>query len=373
MQRYCSSCVQPDTRPGITLNESGLCSACIGHEEKERLINWDERRKDLEEILDGFRGARGAYYDCIVPVSGGKDSTYQVYVLKKQYGMNPLCVTFKTPLRTELGQKNLDNLCSSLGVDLLELSVNPNTERKFILKTLRDVGDCSEPFHLGMFAYTLRAAINYKIPLVVWGENPQLEYGGAKKDRENMQLDYAWLTSHGFLKKMAEKWADDSLTLKELFPFTVPSDEDLKSARIYSTFLGSYLKWDLAENVRVAKSVGFESRKEGPVMGIYDHSDIDCKLIALHHYPKWLKFGMTRTFDNVSIEIRHGRMTRDEAIAHIRKTGDDMPPHEHLEAVSQFLGVSISQIFDMLEPHRNLNIWQKDSSGEWYIPGYITG
>jgi N-acetyl sugar amidotransferase len=374
MPRYCTRCVQPDTRPGIFLDERGVCSACVGHEEKTLKIDWEKREEELTQILDRFRGKNKPNYDCIIPVSGGKDSTCQAYLAKEVYKMHPLCVTYRTPLRTELGQKNLDNLVKRVGVDLIELTVNPEVERKFIDKAIREVGDPGLPEHLGIFSFTLQMAVRFRIPLVIWGESPQLEYGGTAAERANPYLDYSWLKKHGCLQqRLAEDWVGKDLSLEEMRPFTMPSDAELKAAEICSIFIGYYRKWDPVENAKLAMSLGFEARKEGPLMGIYNFADLDCKLITLHHYIKWLKFGMTRTFDNCAVEIRNGRMTRAKAIEHIRRNGSDYPPKDHIESVCEFLKISERDLQAMIEPFRNTELWKKDGKGEWYLPGYLEG
>jgi N-acetyl sugar amidotransferase len=197
--KYCKLCLQSNTRPGTKLNSQNICSACEGHREKTEIINWEQREQELKKLFDQYRNSNSNYYDCIIPVSGGKDSTYQTYIVKKVYGMNPLCVTYRTPLRTELGQRNLDNLCKEFNVDLIELKVSPETERKFILKAIKELGVPGLPQHLGIFSFTLRTAVNLKIPLIVWGENAQMEYGGDPVERQNVYLDRAWLSRHGCL------------------------------------------------------------------------------------------------------------------------------------------------------------------------------
>lgn len=369
---YCTNCLQSDTRPGIILNAAGVCSACEGHREKFQKIDWIARKKALDELFAHYRGSRKNGYDCIIPVSGGKDSTYQVYVVKELYGLNPLCVTYRTPLRTPLGQKNIDNLQQRFGVDLLELSVSPETERKFMLKAIKELGVPALPMHLAIFSFTLRTAVQMNIPLVVWGENPQMEYGGSKAERANQHLNREWLAKHGCLhEREAEDWADENLTMQELSPYIIPSDEDFNRAKLNSFFLGQYLRWDPLENAKIAIEHGFSPRAEGPVMGIYDFADVDCYMISFHHYVKWLKFGMTRTFDNVAIEIRNGRMTKEQGLTWIRKNKDDRPLKEHLEKLCGFLRVSESELFGMIEQFRNTDIWKKDSSGNWFIDGYL--
>ena len=370
--KYCENCLQSDTRPGITLNSRGVCSACEGHREKFEVIDWTARRKALDELFDHYRKSKRGHYDCIIPVSGGKDSTYQTYIVKEVYGLNPLCVTYRTPLRTPLGQRNLDNLQSRFGVDLLELSISPETERKFILKATRELGVPALPMHLGIFSFTLRTAVQMNIPLIVWGENAQLEYGGTAAERHNEFLNREWLARHGCLhEREAADWANGELSMQELAPYIIPSEEEFKRTQINSFFLGQYLRWDPQENARVAIEHGFLPRKEGPIMGIYDFADLDCYMISFHHYVKWLKFGMTRTFDNVAIEIRNGRMTREQGLAKIRQNKDDRPLAEHLEKLCAFLKVSETELFGLIERFRNTNIWKRDASDNWYIDGYL--
>src|SRR5690606_5784718 len=136
---------------------------------------------------------------------------------------------------------------------------------------------------------TLRMAVNFRIPLVIWGESSQLEYGGTKEERENRFLDMEWLRKHGCLQStVADDWVDDELTSEDMTPFRLPTDQEMKAARIQSIFLGNYVKWDPVHNAKISTSFGFESAPK-PVMGIYPFADLDCKLIVAHHYPKYLK------------------------------------------------------------------------------------
>lgn len=368
---YCSKCVQPDTRPGIFLDENNVCSACKGHNEKVSKIDWDSRAKELEIILEKYKRTDG-YYDCIIPVSGGKDSTYQVYKIKKEFGLNPLAVTYKYADRTALGQKNLDNL-REMGVDHIEIAPNPIAEKKFIKKAIDKTGDPCLPDHMGIFAAGLRIAVNYKIPLIIWGENSQLEYGGSATDRNNPYLDEEWLKAHGCLQgKSPESWVDDELTLQEMASFRFPTDKEMSDAKISSIFLGYYYSWDPIENYEIAKSVGFEKSKEGAKMGLYDFADLDSTNIIVHHYIKWLKFGMTRLNDNISVEIRNGRMTREEGVNILKSTPERMPIEE-VEILCKYLDISEDEFWGMLEKFRNKDIWKLDKNSNWYIPSYLEG
>lgn len=372
--RYCRRCIQPDTRPGIVLDERGVCSACLGHEEKERSIDWKARERDLEALVETARREareRGAPYDCLVPVSGGKDSTYQVHVVKDRYELKPLCVTYRAPARTPLGQRNLDNLIR-LGVDHFDVTVNPEVEKKMLLRALEREGQTGLPFHMAMFAGTLRLAVNYGIPLVVWGENAQLEYGGTADERQNRWLDRAWLSKHGCLSgTTAADWVGDGLTLRDLFLLDLPTDEELARARIRSIFLGAYLRWDPVENFEVARRLGFQKSDTGPLLGYYDFADLDDELMIIHHHVKWLKFGMTRTFDNLSVEIRNGRMTRARAFEIVRAAGEEKLPPATVRRFCELVGIDEERFFAILERFRNRTIWKQDAGGRWVLPGFL--
>lgn len=365
--RYCTRCVLPDTRPGVTLDGNGVCEGCRTHASRGTGIDWGKRRERLEAIFEQVkRRERG--YDCIIPVSGGKDSTWQV-VTCLEYGLRILAVTWRTPGRTALGQANLDNLMR-LGVDHIDYTINPEVERRFMLKALERTGSTGVPMHMAIYAIPLRLAVAMEVPLVVWGENPHVEYGRTDDSDESDELGPGWGRRHGILQgSTPEDWIDDELTAKDMEPYTMPSDEAFRSADVRSFFLGDFLPWDPAESLRVAKAHGFQVREEGPRLGLYNYADIDCDFISVHHHFKWLKFGCTRLFDNLALEIRNGRMTRDEAIEVIRERGDQTP-HADIDALCAFLRMSRERFAEIEESFRNHDVWQR-IDGVWQIPGFI--
>lgn len=369
---YCKECVLPDTRPGVILNAEGVCDACVSHREKAAVIDWAERKTLFEDVVAQIRSKSNRGYDCLIPVSGGKDSTYQVHMIKNVYKLHPLCVTWKTPSRTALGQKNLDNLIN-LGVDHIDFTINPETERKLVYKTLVKAGTPSLTSHMASFAVVTRCAVNFKIPLVVWGESTQMEYGGTASDRHNPYLDLDWIKKYGCCNgTTAEDWVDEDLTEKELLPYSFPRAEEISGAKIQSVFLGYYFNWDPTENFKIAKKLGFQECETGPKVGLYNFADLDCNFIIIHHYIKWYKFGMVRLFDNISTEIRNKRMTRAEGIEILKKTKVE-PPLEEIKILCDFLKITMEHFWEIMERHRNKNIWKKDAKGNWYLPDYLKG
>jgi len=355
--KYCKNCILPDSRPGLVLDDNGICNACHSSGQKQDVIDWKCREQTFAEVIKNAK-SRSKGYDCLIPVSGGKDSTWQV-IKCLEYGLNPLAVTWKTPARTELGQQNLDNLVK-LGVDHIDYQVNPIVESKFMLKSLEKYGTTALPMHMAIFNIPLTIAVKFDVPLVIWGENSAFEYGG---DEENMGfvLNGNWLEKHGVTHgTTAEDWVSDELTRKELTPYFGPSDEEMNEKRVRAIFLGYYFNWDPEESFFSAKKHGFQVRKKGPKLGYYDYADIDCDFISIHHYIKWYKFGITRLFDNLSLEIRNGRIKRDNALEIIKKYGLQCP-NEDIEKASKFMGITVERFYEIIELFRNNEIWIEEN------------
>src|SRR5688572_12806602 len=193
MLAYCVSCVMPSTKPDLVLDDAGVCNACRAYE-RRMATDWDARRNELLALLERYR-RHGSNWDCIVPVSGGKDSTFQV-IRMLQLGMNPLCVTATTCDLSELGRRNIQNI-KNLGVDYVEFTPNPVVRHKLNRIGLLQVGDISWPEHVGIFTIPVRAAVQFNVPLLIWGENSQNEYGGPAAASENNVLDRRWLEEFG--------------------------------------------------------------------------------------------------------------------------------------------------------------------------------
>ena len=344
-----------------------MCSACTAHFEKRTQINWADRRAEFEQLASAVK-AMTRRYDCIIPVSGGKDSTWQV-ITCLQHGLHPLAVTWKTPARTQIGARNLANLVA-LGVDHLDFQINPHVEKKFLSQALVRYGSTAIPMHLALFNIPLTIAVKFEIPLVIWGENSADEYAGSGSDGRGHRLDSRWLKTYGVTHgTTARDWIGEGLTAQELTPYVGPTDEELVQRDIRAVFLGYYFPWDPARSLAVARAHGFQARAEGPKTGYYDYADIDDDFISLHHYLKWHKFGFTRLFDHLSLEIRNDRMTREEAIRLVRERGDETP-HEDIETFCRFVGMSSAQFFEIIERFRNRSIWSCEG-GRWMIKDFL--
>ncbi len=364
--KWCARCVLPDTRPNLSIGANGICNACAAHGQR-RTIDWAARAAAFRDVVATAKRA-SAGYDCVIPVSGGKDSTWQV-VTCLEHGLRPLAVTWKTPARTEIGQANLDNLVA-LGVDHIDYQINPKVEARFMVKALERFGSTAIPMHLALFNIPLGIAVRFGIPLVVWGENSAFEYGSADEAHTGFRLDQTWLSTYGVTHgTTAADWVDDDLTRADLTAYFGPDKDQLEARGVRAVFLGYYFPWDPETSYAVAAAHGFRSADLART-GYYAYADIDDEFISLHHWMKWYKFGFTRLFDNLSLEIRHGRLDRAAALDIIRERGDEMPRGDIVK-FCRFAGIGESRFFAIAERFRNTAIWRQRADGVWHIPDFL--
>ncbi len=358
----------PDTRPNLRIGDDGVCNACKSHDTK-RDIDWEWRGQQLSEVVEfAKRTAHHAGYDCVIPVSGGKDSTWQT-ARCLELGLRPLCVTWKTPARTEVGQQNLDNLIR-LGVDHIDYQINPQVEARFMLKAFTRLGSTAIPMHMALFNIPLTIALRFRIPLVVWGENSAFEYGSQDEVDTGFRLSGDWLRTYGVTHgTTAHDWVDDDLSVKDLVPYFGPSDAELKCSSLNAIFLGYYVPWDPEKTYRMAAARGFRSNERAKT-GYYSFADIDDDFISIHHWMKWYKFGFSRLFDNLSLEIRNGRLTRGDALRVIKANGDQTPRHD-ITKFCRFVGVAEEKFYEVADGFRNQSIWRRGSDGVWRIPEFL--
>lgn len=369
--RYCQRCVMPDTKPGLTIDDQCVCSACRSVELKKQ-IDWDERGRTLAALCDKVRGSNGNGYDCIVPVSGGKDSAYQTYMMSKVYNLKVLCVCVTPHLQTFEGITNLNALVSNLGVDLLKVNVKPST-----LKTIRNnaffrIGNPNWAEHRVVFAAVARAAALYHVPLVVWGEDIAVEFGGNKaQSADNGGSAEDLIDNDLFREATVEDLLDDNIRNGDLFFYMHPDKEELRRRGIRSIYLGYYHWWDGYAHYQIAKEFGFRPRRQGPLSGnTLDYDNIDEKLCELHIWLKFLKFGFWRPTDQCCYQIWNGRMERAEAVQLVNAKQFEFP-HEFLPEFLEFHNITEGEFWDCAEKWRNHDIWYK-RDGQWRLRQPLT-
>ena len=367
MIKYCRHCVYPETKPDLSLDENGICDACRFVDVKDT-TNWDLRRKELTEIFEKFKNKDGSNYDCVIPVSGGKDSTFQTYVVKKEFGLNPLCVSYHLPEFTDLGRKNLENL-KKLGVDCLEFTPNPEICKKMQKIALIEFGDAQWPEHFGIFTVPVQVAVRYNIPLIVWGENSQAEYGGPLKDMENKHLDNKWCEKYGTrVGGQSSSFVGPEVMLKHgidrkfLNPYIYPSDEEIKRVGVTGIFLGYFLRWNIKEQLKKVRDLGF-TLHDGSSEGTFtNYENLDNKIQGIHDYFKWLKFGYGRTTDNASVQIRLNWINREEAMKLVKEHEGKLPERYLDEFLKQW-DMSRDEFLQITEKFTNKELFKKDENG----------
>jgi len=359
---YCKKCLYPDTKPQLIFNDDGICSACTNQILKDT-IDWQQKKKELLEILERHRNKDKTNYDCIIPVSGGKDSTYQTYMIKKEFGLNPLVVNFHPHDQTEIGRKNLENL-KKIGVDCIEFTPNPEIYLKLARFGLKELGDFQWPEHLGIFSVPVQIAVKYNISLIIWGENPQLEYGQPTDINKDTVLDREWTEKNGgyFLDKVKPTdMVKYGFSLDDLRPYIYPSDEDIKRVGITGIFLGSYLKWNIFEQLELVKNIGFSENTENKE-GTYDRwENLDVYFTVFHDYFKFLKYGFGRATDHASIEIRSGRITREEGLELVKQYEGKIP-RKYLEEFLKFADILMDEFLKICSKFTNKEIFKVDEN-----------
>tara|TARA_B100000678_G_scaffold68968_1_gene56592 strand:- start:1018 stop:2157 length:1140 start_codon:yes stop_codon:yes gene_type:complete len=361
--KFCKKCLYPSTKPQLQFDERGICSACNNYKLKDE-VDWGKKKVDLLHILDKYKSKDGSKYDCIIPVSGGKDSTFQTYTIKETFGLNPLAVNFHPHDQTEIGRKNLENL-KQLGVDCIEFSPNPIVYSKLAKFGLVELGDFQWPEHIGIFTVPVQVAVRYKIPLIIWGENPQLEYGQPTNIDTDTILDREWNEKNGgyFLDKIKPKdMTKYGFKTKELIPYIYPSDDDIRRIGVTGIFLGSYIKWDLFKQLDFVKELGFSENDELKE-GTYDKwENLDVYFTVFHDYFKFLKYGFGRTTDHASIEIRYERITREQGIELVKKYEGKIP-RKYLDKFLKSADISEQEFHDICDKFTNKEIFLTNEDG----------
>jgi N-acetyl sugar amidotransferase len=362
MIEYCKNCIYPNTKPDLYFNEDGICNACIAYKKRED-INWKERKNEFIKIMDSYKTNNN--WDCIVPVSGGKDSTYQVYKLKK-LGYNPLCVCVSTCDLTDIGRKNIENI-KSLNVDLIEFSVKKDIRRKLNKIGLEIVGDISWPEHISIFTIPVSIAVKFNIKIIVWGECPQNEYGGPSSSQENKILDRKWLENFGGLIGLRKTDIVDlsynQINLNDILPYEYPTDDELKKVGVTGIFLGYFFPWSGISNAIISESLGFTTYNKFVEGSACDYENLDNYQTGIHDYFKYLKFGFGRATDILCNYIRRGIISRDDAVE-IAKVHDGNYPSCYLgktiDNVLDNIDMTIEEFTKICDQNTNINLFQLD-------------
>ncbi|MFA6635538.1 MAG: N-acetyl sugar amidotransferase [Candidatus Omnitrophota bacterium] len=366
--RYCKRCVYPESSAvKLTFDERGICSGCRVAEEKEKL-DWGEREKQLRKILESYKGQ--AEYDCIIPVSGGKDSHYQVYLIKEVYGLNPLLVTFNHTFNTRLGIDNLTNLVEKFGCDHLRFTPSPKTVKKLARVALKKMGDFCWHCHCGIFTYPVQVAVKYRIPLLIWGEQGFLDLGGMFSHYDMIEMTRRFRTEHGLRGYDYSDLIDEKegITAEDLRWAVYPSDKDIERVGVRGIYLGNFVNWNGKKQTEfLIKNYNFQTARESRSYNTYEN--VECHHCGgAHDYLKWLKFGYGRATDHASQDIRLGRMTREEGVDMVEKYDAKRP--NDLDPLLDWLEISEEEFVEAVDGMRDPRAWKKEN-GKWILQDHV--
>ena len=368
--KYCARCLYPENaKPTIIFDDEGVCSGCRYHESRSHQdVDWEERWQMLEEIAsDAKKMAKERHnaHDCIVPVSGGKDSHYQVWLLKEKLGLNPLLVTFNHAFNTAAGIRNLRNLVTKSGCDLVRYTAGITQVRKLSRLMLEKVGDITWHYHAGIRTFPFQVACEKNIPLIVWGEHGFAELTGIVTLHDFVEHTRWTRKEHDMRGLEPEDLiGQGGVTEQDIAPYIYPTDDALEQTEVRGIYLSNFINWSNLANTRHMietwnfGTITYERQRTFSLFSkIEDHAN------DVHDYLKYLKFGYGRATDDASMEIRHGRMSREEGIDMVKRY-DAQEPHS-LDFYCKFLGISKTQFYELLDNQRDQQIWSQSPNGVW--------
>ena len=338
--RRCTKCLLPETHETIEFDDEGVCNICRGIQYKNTKIDWNQRQKDLFELVDEYKGKYD--YDCIVPFSGGKDSTFALYYMVRALGLKPLVVRYDHGFLRPGVMENTERVIKALGVDFLHFRPNWKVVQKVMLESLRRKGDFCWHCHTGIFAYPMHVALKYQVPLIFWGE-PSAEYTSYYSYEEEEQADERRFNRFINLGITAEDMVsmlnDPEVTLRDLKPMTYPDSRELRKLRVRSVFLGSYIPWDVKAQVEIIeKELGWKGDEVEGVPPGYDYEKIECRMQGVRDYLKFLKRGYSRASHLASIDIRNGRLDREEGVKMVSEYEGKRPAS--LDVFLDYVGIT---------------------------------
>ena len=360
---YCRECLYPSTKPDLWFRD-GICGACHAFKKRSE-YDWSNGSKVLREIIIGSK--KNAKYDCIVPVSGGKDSTYQVWRILQE-GYNPLCVTAPTDQLTPLGRKNIENL-KSLGCDYIEFSVNKEVRKQINRHAFFSVGDIQWPEHLLIYTIPVRAAVLFQIPVIVWGECPQREYGaGRPEDAALKYFDRRILEEYGSLNglRVSDLVEIGGVNERDLYLYEYPEAEEVESLELKGIYLDNYFPWNGISNYVIAQSLGFETYTQNILGTIANYENLDNYVHGIHDYLKYLKFGFSRSTDVACNLIRRGLLSRQDAIELVKSNDGVFPAfymEKSLEDILSAYSISREEFNQVCDDYTNYSLFEQDSQG----------
>lgn len=359
MIKICKECLMPNSRPRLIFDEDGVCNACHNAKKKDS-IDWAARRVEFEQLIEKNRPKSG-HYDCIVPWSGGKDSSMIALKLKQEFGLNPLLVTFSPMIPSDVGVHNREEILK-IGFDHIILRPNQLVARHLAQRFFRERGNPKVCWDAGVTATPLQLAVDMEIPLIFYAEHGESEYGGHVLSEEHTkQRDMA-----EFLENLVGddpiNWMDDVVEEKNLAPYLYPDQGRVAETGVKAMYFGYFFRWDIYDNYKyVADNIDFQVAPGGRTSGTFTNYDsLDDKIDNLYYHMQYVKFGFGRGVRDASRLIQLGHKTRDEALK-LARTYDSEFPEVYIDDVLEYLNMDRSELIAIIDQHRNSEIWTKNN------------
>lgn len=362
--KYCSKCLMPNSRPRIVFDDEGVCNACR-HAEKKREIDWKVRKSEFEQILNRYRSRNGSW-DCVIPWSGGKDSSSIAYRLKYEFGMNPLLVTFSPMMINEVGEKNREAMLRA-GFDHFFVRPNQKTHRRLANRFFVERGNPKIAWDAGINAVPIQVAVKFNIPLVFYAEHGESEYGGKVLQKDSAKIrNFTEVIEHQ-VGDDPRNWVDDEITEKDLQPYIYPDLSEIHKANVKVYYFAYFFKWSMFENYQYLKDkINFHTNPRGRTMGTFtDFDSLDDKMDPLYYYMQFIKFGFGRTVRDASRLIQNGHISREEGLGYAHRYDGEFP-HEFFDEVLEYIELTEKEFYEIVDKHRNPEVWKKEAN-EWKL------
>lgn len=369
--RWCKKCMYPIiSATPLEIGNDGICSGCRTATQRFE-IDWEGRKKKFERLIEPYHGKDGSNYDCIIPVSGGKDSYFQTHIIKKVMGLNPLLVTYHGNNYTPTGMKNLINMREVFGVDHVFFTPSIHVLKSMNRLGMLMMGDMNWHAHSGIFTYPIRVAVQMNIPLMVWGEHGFMDLGGMHSYNDFVEFTYRYRHEHCL---RGYEWFDfleaapkyqEKFTKQDLISWMYPSDEEIERTGVRGIYISNYFKWEANEHgALMQKLYGFKEAEE-PFERTYRMlSNLDdMHENGIHDYMKYIKFGYGRATDHTCKDIRAGVLTREEAIKIVRQR--DHIKSKDLWRWLEYVGWTEEQFDKVADTFRDPRVWWIDENGKW--------
>lgn len=363
--KYCKKCVMPDTRPGIKFNEEGICSGCQSYERRKE-IDWEKRLEELEQICDRYRGMNGEGYDCAIAVSGGKDSHYQVHLMKNEMKMNPILFSVEDNFpMTKAGEHNIKNISEEFGCNIISIKPDIRTQKKLTRYMFEKYGKPTWYIDRLIYTFPLHMALKFNTPLLVYGENVSYEYGGGGYEE-------TYSAKGQIYNGVASEVSDDELiheaglSVRDLSLLKAPSTMEMD--KLDPMYVSYFIPWNSFSNYEFAREHGFHDLTHEWIRThtVENFDQVDSRAYLVHAWMKYPKFGHSQATDYASRMVRYGMISRDEAVELVKRHDANLDPL-CVRDFCDFCGYSETEFWNIVNRFYNREIFDKDVYGKWKL------